>query len=121
MNVTSQNTPEFIYKIIPQDLWERANAQGIVPPMPIDEADGYMHFSTADQLRETLSLHFKGQGDLAVLTVPLAAVAEKVKWEASRGGQLFPHLYAPLPVSAIVANHPASVDENGGVSLTDSI
>lgn len=121
MNKTPQNLPEFIYKIIPNALWLKAKEEGIVPPMSIDEADGYMHFSTADQLRETMSLHFKGQGDLVVLTVPLAPISENITWEQSRGGALFPHLYAPLPLSEIVANDVASVDKNGVVTLTDTI
>lgn len=121
MNSTPKNPPEFIYKIIPNALWDRAEKEGVVPPMPIDEADGYMHFSTADQLRETMSLHFKGQGDLIVLTVLLAPISQNITWEQSRGGALFPHLYAPLLLTAIVANDVASVDENGVVTLTDTI
>lgn len=121
MTDPSPNSPDFIFKIIPSSLWDIAKQQGIVPPMPIDEADGYMHFSTAKQLRETLSLHFKGQSDLVVLKVALAAIAVDLKWEPSRGGALFPHLYAPLRLSAIVSDVRAAVDAQGVVDLTDTI
>lgn len=120
MTDTPSNPPEFIFKIIPQSSWDRAKNQGVVPPMPIDEADGYMHFSTAEQVRETLSLHFKGQSDLVVLTVALSSVANDVKWEASRSGAFFPHLYAPLPITEIVSDDRAAVDANGVVELTES-
>ena len=69
---------------------------------PIDLADGYIHMSAAAQLDETLAKHFAGQKDLTVAAVDLAALGDAVRWEPSRGGQLFPHLYAPLPVSAAV-------------------
>ena len=121
MHQTPPHPPEFIYKVTTGTQWNSGGKAGLVPPMPIDEKDGYMHFSTAGQLRETLALHFKGQGDLMLLTVPLAPLAADVKWEPSRGGALFPHLYAPLPVSSVSAADPIAVDADGSVDLPDGL
>jgi len=112
--------PKLIYKITTAQLWTDAQATGQLKGMPIDEADGYMHFSTADQLQETLRLHFKGQGDLYVLAVATDEIAESLRWEPSRGGALFPHLYGVLPVSLIQSAASASVDQNGNVNLSEA-
>lgn len=108
--------PEHIYKITTSALWTKAQATGTLAGMPIDQADGYMHFSTADQLPETLSLHFKGQGELMLLKVPTAALGPELKWEPSRGGALFPHLYAPLATSQIAEATPISVNADGTIN-----
>lgn len=109
--MTSDKTT--IYKVTTLELWERGQADGILPPSPIDVTDGYMHLSTAEQLRETLRLHFAGKGDLVLAAVTVDAVSDALKWEPSRGGALFPHLFAPLPMEAISAHHVISVDVNG--------
>lgn len=111
--------PNFIYKIITTDLWEQAGPDDAVPGMPIDIKDGYMHFSTAEQLRETLRLHFKGQKDLMLLAVKTEDVSSAIKWEPSRGGDLFPHLYGPLAVKQVRWSAPASVSETGEANLPD--
>ena len=113
--MTSDDT--IIYKVTTRALWEAGQATGILPPSPIDETDGFMHFSTAEQLRDTLSLHFAGQSDLVLVAVPAAAVADALKWEPSRGGALFPHLYAPLPLSAVSGYHDIAVDADGACPL----
>ena len=84
---------------------------------PIDLTDGYIHLSTADQLTETVDKHFAGRSDLWVAAVDLAAVGESVRWEESRGGALFPHLYAVLPLSAVTAYSPLDRDDSGRVKL----
>lgn len=119
MSANTSELPEFIYKITTAALWADAERTGVLPGMPIDDADGYMHFSTADQLRETLSLHFRGQSEIFVLKVALGPIASNVKWEASRGGALFPHLYAPLQVAQIAKSWPVSVDDKGQTNLPD--
>jgi uncharacterized protein (DUF952 family) len=91
-----------IYKILPAALWDEARAAGVFTGAPVDLADGYIHFSTAAQVRETARRHFAGQGDLLLLTIEAAPLGEALRWEPSRGGDLFPHLYAPLPVSAVL-------------------
>ncbi len=85
-----------IYKICPAHLWEEARRLGVFKGAPVDLADGYIHFSTAGQARETAAKHFAGQGDLMLLWVDSAALGDKLKWEPSRGGALFPHLYDVL-------------------------
>ncbi|MDF0488566.1 DUF952 domain-containing protein [Sphingomonas sp. H39-1-10] len=85
---------------------------------PIDLADGYIHLSTAAQLTETVDKHFAGQSDLHVAAVDLDALGDAVKWEESRGGQLFPHLYGgPLLLETVVAYGPLTRNEDGGVAL----
>jgi uncharacterized protein (DUF952 family) len=84
---------------------------------PIDVADGYVHLSTAAQLTETVDRHFSGRHNLWVAAVDLEAMGEAVKWEESRGGALFPHLYAPLPLSAVIAYSPLERDDDGSVRL----
>lgn len=82
---------------------------------PVDMADGYIHLSTFDQLTETVDKHFAGEDDLHVAEVDLEALGEAVKWEPSRGGQLFPHLYGPLPLDVVVAYGPLHRDDAGKV------
>lgn len=110
-----------IFKIITAPLWADAQSNGTVPGMPIDDADGYMHFSTKEQLNETLSLHFKGQSDLYILKVATDSVSQDLKWEPSRGGALFPHLYGQLPIAKIEDVFTAHVTEDGVPNITDLI
>ena len=93
--------PQLIYKICPKDLWSAAEAAGRFEGAPVDLADGYIHFSTAEQVRETAARHFSGQTRLLLIAVDADAVAGDLRWEPSRGGALFPHLYAALPMSAV--------------------
>jgi uncharacterized protein (DUF952 family) len=90
-----------IYKICPQALWRDAEAAGLFNGAPVDLQDGYIHFSTAAQVRETAAKHFAGQADLVLLAIDGDALGADLRWEASRGGDLFPHLYAVMPVSAV--------------------
>ena len=90
-----------IYKICEKALWREAQTQGLFRGAPVDLRDGYIHFSTASQLAETAARHFAGASDLMLIAVDAGALDGRLKWEASRGGDLFPHLYAPLPLSAV--------------------
>jgi uncharacterized protein (DUF952 family) len=90
-----------IYKILRGPEWAAFDATGETAGAPIDLADGYIHFSTAAQARETAAKHFAGQADLKLVAVEAAALGAALKWEPSRGGALFPHLYAPLPLTAV--------------------
>ncbi|MFG1223412.1 DUF952 domain-containing protein [Xanthobacter autotrophicus DSM 597] len=90
-----------IYKIAPAALWAAAEHARVFTGAPVDVADGYIHFSTAAQARETAAKHFAGQADLKLVAVEVAALGAALKWEPSRGGALFPHLYAPLPLTAV--------------------
>lgn len=108
-----------VYKIVTADLWSRAQQGHEVPPMPIDRTDGYIHLSSRAQLGETLRLHFAGQEGLFVLGVPVAAIAGDLRWEPSRGGALFPHLYGRLATRHVAQALPVSVDESGMCDLME--
>jgi len=94
-----------VYKILPRSQWEAASEAGQFTGSPVDLADGFIHFSTADQLAGTLAKHFAGQSDLLVLHVDTERLDEicpgKLKFEVSRGGEEFPHLYSDLPLQAV--------------------
>ncbi|WP_108395952.1 DUF952 domain-containing protein [Devosia submarina] len=116
------STPELIYKIATEASYAPARQSGSYSGMPIDAADGYMHFSTAAQLRETLRLHFPGQTGLVILAVRTADLGPDLVWEASRGGALFPHLYGgALKTSAIAWEAPVSVDADGSCELPEAV
>jgi uncharacterized protein (DUF952 family) len=85
-----------VYKICPEALWREAEAKGLFPGAPVDVADGYIHFSTAGQVRETAARHFAGQGDLLLVAAEAESFGEALRFEPSRGGELFPHLYGPF-------------------------
>ncbi len=88
-----------IYKILPRAEWEAACASGMFAGSAIDVKDGFIHFSTAAQWRETLEKHFAGQSNLVLVAVEADALGPDLKWEVSRGGALFPHLYGPMPTA----------------------
>jgi len=95
--------PATAWKILTAEQWAAFEAEGEFRGAPVDLADGYIHLSTAEQLDETLARHFAGQSGLVLAEIALAPLGEAVRWEVSRGGALFPHVYAPLPISAVVA------------------
>lgn len=106
--------PATVFKLVPRGLWAEAEASGEFSGAPVDRADGYIHFSTAAQLRETARRHFRGVEDLLVVAVDAAALGDALRWEPSRGGDLFPHLYATLPMTAVTAVEPLGPDGDGG-------
>lgn len=114
---TPMRNPDFIYKIASAENFADAKAAGTYTGMPIDEQDGYVHFSTAAQLAETLSLHFKGQAGLVLFAVRSADMGSKLVWEASRGGQLFPHVYGSFPMAAVAWQGTVDVGADGSVTL----
>lgn len=111
--------PEFIYKIASTEVIAAAQASGTFTGMPIDAKDGYIHFSTAAQLPKTLSLHFRGQKGLVLFAVRMADFGAALRWEPSRGGQLFPHLYAPLAMSSVARSAPIEVAADGSCLLPE--
>jgi uncharacterized protein (DUF952 family) len=90
-----------IYKICERAQWRGAEAAGQFRGSTVDERDGFIHFSTAGQLAETASKHFAKASDLMLVAVDSAALGAELKWEHSRGGDLFPRLYAALPLNAV--------------------
>jgi len=105
------------YKVLTSEQMEVLLREGVFAGAPIDLADGYIHLSAADQVTETVDKHFAGQTGLLVAAVDLAALGDAVKWEPSRGGQLFPHIYAALPLSAVTAYVPLARGSDGAVLL----
>jgi len=104
-----------IYKILDRPAWTAAKAAGVFRGSAVDLADGFIHFSGADQAQETARRYFAGQADLVLLTVDADADAfgEAMRWEPSRGGDLFPHLYADLAVADILAERALTLGEDG--------
>jgi len=110
-----------IYKILPLSLWDEAKRTGIFHGSEVDLRDGYIHFSTAEQAVETAAKHFAGQTDLVLIAVDGAALGDKLKWEPSRGGALFPHLYGEMPVAAAQSIVPIPLGANGRHVLPDNL
>lgn len=90
-----------IFKIHPADDWARAEQAGTFDGAPVDHADGYIHFSTGGQARETAARHFAGRAGLLLIAVDDAPLGSALRWEPSRAGQLFPHLYGTLDLAAV--------------------
>lgn len=95
-----------IYKICPVDVWESIRAQSVWDGSADDLRDGFIHLSTRDQLAGTIAKHFSGRRDLVLLAIDPDSLGPKLRWEPSRGGALFPHLYAPLPLAAVIRVEP---------------
>lgn len=102
-----------IYKICPRALWREAESEGVFRGAGIDLADGYIHFSTAEQVRETAARHFAGQDDLVLVSVEASRLGAALRYKVSRGGALFPHLYAPLPLDAVSRVAPLPLGTEG--------
>lgn len=109
--------PAIAYKVLTAGEMAALEADGVFQGAPVDLADGYIHLSAAAQLEETLAKHFAGQQSLHLVAVDLPVLGEAVRWEPSRGGDLFPHIYAPLPLSAVIAYRPLERDDDGKVKL----
>ena len=106
---------ETIYKICTAAEWLAAEQAGQFKGSKVDLLDGYIHFSTPAQARETARKHFAGQQDLVLVAVDAAKLGDALKWEPSRGGDLFPHLYGPLPVTAARHVSPLPLGADGHV------
>lgn len=102
-----------IYKIVADTVWREAAAAGRFTGAGVDLADGYIHFSTAAQVRDTAARHFAGVPGLLLVAVDAHALAGVLRWEPSRGGDLFPHLYQDLPMSAVQWAVPLPVGLDG--------
>ena len=98
----SNDGKSLIFKVVSAQEWSVATERGEFLGAAIDLTDGYIHFSTAEQLRETVEKHFSGQTDLLLVSVDADSLGDQLKWEPSRGGALFPHLYGPLSMRSVV-------------------
>ncbi len=104
---------DLVFKICSHTVWRAAEAAGRYAGAPVDVADGYIHLSTAAQVGETAAKHFAGQSDLVLIAIDTGLFADALKWEPSRGGDLFPHLYNDLPVAAVSWVRPLPIGADG--------
>src|SRR5215213_3780169 len=102
-----------IYKICPKHLMAEAERAGLFAGAPVDLDGGFIHLSTAAQVRETAAKHFGGQPDLLLIAVATEALGAALRYESSRGGDLFPHLYEALPLSAVRWVKPLPLGRDG--------
>ncbi|NTJ05910.1 DUF952 domain-containing protein [Rhizobium lusitanum] len=102
-----------VYKIVPDALWQQARQTGVFNGAAIDLTDGFIHLSTARQAVKTAELYFAGQAGLLLVAIDSDVLGEKLVFEPSRGGDLFPHLYAPLPLSAVLWEKPLPIGSDG--------
>ena len=102
-----------IYKICPSQLWREAQQAGVFRGAPLDLRDGFIHFSTAGQVAETAARHFAGAADQVLVAIDAASLGEALKWEPSRGGDLFPHLYGVLSLQAVLWAVPLPLGPDG--------
>lgn len=98
--------PNLIFKIEEQAVWQDACAAGLYTGAPVDVADGFIHFSSADQVFGTLTKHFSSRKNLLLIAIDADKLGAALKWEVSRGGALFPHLYADLTMDSVVEARP---------------
>ncbi|WP_304615421.1 DUF952 domain-containing protein [Paracoccus sp. (in: a-proteobacteria)] len=102
-----------IHKILRAQEWRQFQAEGRTEGAPVDLSDGYIHFSTAAQLPGTLSRHFADEHDLVLVSCDAASLGDALKWEPSRGGDLFPHLYRALEMGDVVSWRPLARGPDG--------
>ena len=119
----AMNPQEFrqVFKVATRTHWERARATGALAVSSDDERDGFIHLSAAHQLAGTLAKYFKSQTDLVLIEFDTAALGQTLRWEASRGNDLFPHLYGPLQTSAVRSVFPLQLGANGTHILPQSL
>lgn len=110
-----------LFKIVTLEVWSADPGGAAVPRMPIDHQDGFLHLSTRDQLEETLRLHFAGKGPLVLIAIDETRIPDGLRWEPSRRGQLFPHVYGEIPGSAIVWTEPMEVAADGTMNLPEQV
>jgi uncharacterized protein (DUF952 family) len=102
-----------IYKLLSATAWTAARAAGVYEGSAVDLQDGFIHFSSGGQAQETAAKWFAGQADLVLLTVEIDDADPALKWEVSRGGAPFPHLYRPLRLGEVIAERPLALDAAG--------
>jgi len=102
-----------LFKICPNSLWRQAERAGVFRGSEVDRRDGFIHFSTAAQVKETAARHFAGQSDLLLVSVDSAKLGSRLKWEPSRAGVLFPHLYGDLDLTVVHKIEALPLGEDG--------
>jgi uncharacterized protein (DUF952 family) len=110
----ADSTMKLIYKIAPASLWRKAQDNGRFDGAPVDIADGCIHFSSAEQAEAAAAKYFSGKDDLLLIAVDTKRLGDGLRFEPSRGGVLFPHLYSALPLDAVVWAKPLPLRPDGG-------
>jgi uncharacterized protein (DUF952 family) len=110
-----------IYKICDRNEWQGAVMAGVYGGSEHDRRDGFIHFSTARQLPGTLAKHYAGRSGLLLIAIDTEKLGDTLKWEPARDGDLFPHLYASLPVSAALWSKPIGLGDDGVHILPDGV
>lgn len=110
-----------VYKICSAEDWRKAVREGRYCGAEIDLRDGFIHLSAPDQVRETAFLHMRGIGGLVLVSVAADRLGTSLKWETSRGGQLFPHLYGELPLEAVTDTRPLPLGDDGRHVFPDDL
>ncbi len=110
-----------VFKVTTRTAWEDALKRGALAQSSEDVRDGFTHLSAKHQLAETLAKHFNAQTDLLLIELDAAVLGAALRWERSRGGDFFPHLYTPLPTSAARGVHALQLDGNGTHILPENI
>jgi uncharacterized protein (DUF952 family) len=108
-----------IYKLVTRTEWAAASEDGRFNGSATDLADGYIHFSAAHQAQETAERHFRGVEDLVLLAIEAESLGPALRWEVSRGGERFPHLYGPLEHRLVIETRPAPLGPDGTPMLGD--
>ena len=117
MSLPEQAWPNHAWKVLTGPQYAAWQAEGVFAGAPVDVADGFIHLSAEAQLAETVDKHFAGQSDLFLARVDLVALGEAVRWEVSRGGALFPHVYGVVPWAAVRAHGPLARSAGGDLLL----
>lgn len=116
-----ESTGQVIYKIVTVNQWTTAQRQGEFLGADIDLIDGFIHFSARDQVKETVEKHFKGQPGLLIVAVDSKPLGQALKWEPSRGGELFPHLYDKLSLDAVISADELPIGKSGEFIYPDEM
>lgn len=109
---------DWVFKILRQSEWAACRESVSFEGAPIDVSDGYIHFSTIEQLRETADKHFADEGTIYIAVFSAASWSKSLKWEPSRGGQLFPHLYQPLDMTLSAKNWTLNKTPDNGFDIS---
>lgn len=112
---------QYVFKVLSRAAWEAACQRGEFSGSADDLRDGYIHMSLREQLASTLAKHFRHQDDLVLVQFEVLKLGDNLRWEISRGGQAFPHLYAPLPTAPARAVYPLSLGADGVAQLPDEL
>ena len=116
---TAQKSNDKVYKVVPEPMWMSSCEKGIFEGSLDDRRDGFIHLSSAPQLLGTLNKYFRGQSDLVLIAFERNTLAQNLRWEVSRNGELFPHYYGALPTNLAVAATPLGTNADGDWTIDE--